>query len=208
MLFCMNLALARKKTMMQIRGKWPMPVALWSEDFLGGGMMHIETRLNQRTDAVRHETRVAREAHSLPQHAGNMSAVADGCPASASVWGHVVNALLAGECHEAEGAAFVKIPVRRIPADTTSRHVQIEVIERLTESSIAVLWQDATRCRYLDQVWISCRARLKGRCALSGATIRRDDLIYKPRVRSAIPANAGAMILASVIARMPFMQNI
>jgi hypothetical protein len=79
------------------------------------------------------------------------------------------------------------------------------VIERLSVTSVAVLWQDATRCRYADQVWISCRARKKGRCALSGSVIHRDDFIYKPRVRSAVPANANAMILASVIARMPSM---
>jgi putative heme iron utilization protein len=54
-------------------------------------------------------------------------------------------------------------------------------------------------------VWISCRARKKGRCALSGAVIQRDDFVYKPRVRSAVPANANAMILASVIARIPAM---
>ena len=77
------------------------------------------------------------------------------------------------------------------------------MIERLSATSVAVSWQDATRCRYDEQVWISCRARLKGRCALSGEPIRRDDAIYKPRVRAAMPANAAAMILASVIEHLP-----
>lgn len=121
----------------------------------------------------------------------------------APVWDHVINRLLAGYRSEAEGEAYLKRPVNRAAVQMPSHHVQIEVIERLSESSIAVLWQDATRCRYADQVWISCRARIKGRCAVSGATIRRDDAIYKPRVRSAVPANAGAMILATVIERMP-----
>jgi Domain of unknown function (DUF3331) len=35
--------------------------------------------------------------------------------------------------------------------------------------------------------------------------IRRDDLIYKPRVRSTKPVNAAAMMLASAIDRMPVM---
>jgi hypothetical protein len=84
-----------------------------------------------------------------------------------------------------------------------STHILVEVIERLSDTSVAVLWQDATR--YDDQVWISYRARLKGHCALSGSEIRRDDLIYKPGVRMATPAKATAMILASVVERMAAM---
>ncbi|MFM0549462.1 DUF3331 domain-containing protein [Paraburkholderia sediminicola] len=147
--------------------------------------MHIETPLKQRTETAQHPS-------AMPD---------DG---RAPVWNHVINRLLAGYCNETEGEAYLKAPAKRVAAaDAPSRHIQIEVLERLSDTSIAVLWQDATRCQYVDQVWICCRARIKGRCALSGATIRRDDAIYKPRIRSATPANADAMILASVIARMP-----
>ncbi|MFC6947575.1 DUF3331 domain-containing protein [Paraburkholderia dipogonis] len=115
----------------------------------------------------------------------------------------MISRLLADYGSENEGEAYLKPRAKRVAAaDMLSRHIQIEVLERLSDTSIAVLWQDATRCRYVDQVWICCRARIKGRCALSGATIRRDDAIYKPRIRAAIPANADAMILASVIACM------
>lgn len=38
---------------------------------------------------------------------------------------------------------------------------------------------------------------------VSGAEIRRDDQINKPRGRMTTPANASAMILACVIERMP-----
>jgi hypothetical protein len=76
---------------------------------------------------------------------------------------------------------------------------------RSIEPCAHALWQDATRCRYVDQVWIRCRARVKGRCALSGATIRRDEPVYKPRMRTAIPANASAMILARVLECLPVM---
>ncbi|WP_341316635.1 DUF3331 domain-containing protein [Paraburkholderia sp. IMGN_8] len=122
--------------------------------------------------------------------------------ARAPVWDHVIGALLAGDGNEGAGEAYRAQPARRMAVYAPSPHIQVEVIERLSDTSIAVLWQDATRCRYAEQVWISCRARVKGRCSLSGVTIRRDDAIYKPRVRSTIPANADAMILASVIAGM------
>ena len=120
-----------------------------------------------------------------------------------SVWNHVIRALRCGYRSDGAGAPYLARPASRRAAYALSAHVQVEVVERLSDTSIAVLWQDATRCRYADQVWISCRARLKGRCALSGAVIRRDDMIYKPRVRTFTPANATAMILASVIEQMP-----
>jgi hypothetical protein len=162
--------------------------------------MHIDTPLKQRTETAQHETRDRREAYC--QVSENPSAMPD--DGRAPVWNHVINRLLADYCNEIEGEAYLKARAKRIAAaHAPSRHIQIEVLERLSDTSIAVLWQDATRCQYVDQVWICCRARSKGRCALSGATIRRDDAIYKPRVRSAIPANADAMILASVIACMP-----
>lgn len=147
--------------------------------------MHIDTSLKQRTQTAQHPSAMQDDDR-------------------APVWHHVISRLLAAYCNETEGEAYLKAPAKRVAAaHAPSRHIQIEVLERLSDTSIAVLWQDATRCQYVDQVWICCRARIKGRCALSGATIRRDDAIYKPRVRSAIPANADAMILASVIERTP-----
>ncbi|SDG13455.1 DUF3331 domain-containing protein [Paraburkholderia phenazinium] len=122
-----------------------------------------------------------------------------------SVWDHVIHGLLPHHCHEGAGEPCPTRPASRVAAYGLSSHIVVEVIERLSDTSIAVRWQDATRCRYDDQVWISCRARLKGRCALSGLLIRRDDLIYKPRVRSTKPVNAAAMMLASAIDRMPVM---
>ncbi|MFM0060878.1 DUF3331 domain-containing protein [Paraburkholderia phytofirmans] len=45
--------------------------------------------------------------------------------------------------------------------------------------------------------------KVKGRCVVRGAEIRRDDLFYKARVRMSTPANASAMSLACVLERMP-----
>ncbi len=120
----------------------------------------------------------------------------------APVWDHVIDALLGGIHNQGAGEVYLRWSARGIAAYAPSPHIQVEVIERLSNTSVAVLWQDATRCRYADQVWTSCRARIKGRCALSGAVIHRDDFVYKPRARSAVPANANAMILASAIARI------
>ncbi|MBK3738942.1 DUF3331 domain-containing protein [Paraburkholderia aspalathi] len=164
-------------------------------------MMHSQTQLKQRAEAVREDERVRLETCCAPCE--KAAAVMDG--SRAPVWDHVIGALLAGHHDEGVGESYLTRPAPGIAAYAPSPHIQVEVIERLSVTSVAILWQDATRCRYADQVWISCRARKKGRCALSGAVIRRDDFVYKPRVRSAIPANANAMILASVIARMPSM---
>ncbi|MFM0557582.1 DUF3331 domain-containing protein [Paraburkholderia sediminicola] len=162
--------------------------------------MHIDPPLKQRTNVAQREARVRREAYC--QISEKPSVVPD--DSRAPVWSHVISRLLEGHCTEAQREAYLKPRAKRAAApDAASQHIQIEVLERLSNTSIAVLWQDATRCQYVDQVWICCRARIKGRCALSGETIRRDDAIYKPRVRSAIPGNADAMILASVIACMP-----
>lgn len=157
-------------------------------------MMHREAYLKRHVEPVRDTCCV-----TLDQP----DAMSDG--RRAAVWDHVILGLLPGLCGTAPDSGREASRGRRprVAAYAPSSHIQVEVIERLSETSVAVLWQDATRCRYDDQVWISCRARLKGFCVLSGAVIRRDDLIYKPRVRTTTPANAAAMILASVIEQMP-----
>ncbi|WP_027213099.1 DUF3331 domain-containing protein [Burkholderia sp. WSM2232] len=171
--------------------------------------MQIETRARPRTHAARneacgHHERCRASLHedeSAQEHAHEDAHEHQHQQESsrALVWNHVIERLVAGYRNDTEARAYRAVPLTREAASGPSRHRQVEVIERLSDTSIAVLWQDATLCRYADQVWISCRARLKGRCALSGATIRRNDPIYKPRVRSAVPVNAAAMILASVV---------
>ncbi|MFM0418308.1 DUF3331 domain-containing protein [Paraburkholderia aromaticivorans] len=120
----------------------------------------------------------------------------------APVWDYTIRALLTGCCVPANRDYAARL-VQWNHARASSSHVLIEVVERLSDSTIAALWQDPTRCRYIDQVWISCQACSRGHCALTGTLIRRGDSIYKPRARGMIPANAEAMIVASVItARM------
>lgn len=116
-----------------------------------------------------------------------------------AVWNRVIDALVAGFNGVGEGAPYLQPRADVTRPYVLSRHVEVSVIERLSDSSVSVRWRDATRCCYDEQIWISCRARIGGRCALSGTLIRRHDAVYKPRTRTVVPANADAMILAPLI---------
>jgi hypothetical protein len=90
----------------------------------------------------------------------------------------------------------------RLPSDVPDvlkTNALVRVLERCSESSVVILWQDATRCNYGNQIWCRSRATKKGICALSGKFIKRGDPIYHPSLRPCPPANAYAVILASVI---------
>ncbi len=96
------------------------------------------------------------------------------------------------------GNAMVGNP-KSLRAGQASRHAHIEVLERLGDGEILVAWHDATCCRYGHQRWISATAHISGRCALSGARIAEDDVIYKPEERRPRLINAREMILARAI---------
>jgi hypothetical protein len=90
------------------------------------------------------------------------------------------------------------IPVRSACGGANEAHcVNIRVLERLSESTLALSWHDPTSFNYSEQVWSLCTARKRGTCALSGQAIRRGQPVYRPRrVGSSVPLNSGAMILA------------
>ena len=120
------------------------------------------------------------------------------------IWTHVVGSLDRNPDSGLSPPATTS--TKRLAARSRSEqihHAHIEVIERLTDRTVAIRWQDATRCHYADQVWISGRARRTGRCAMTGAAISREDMVYRPRGNRAPPGNADAMILASAIANAP-----
>lgn len=77
--------------------------------------------------------------------------------------------------------------------------VQVQLIDRPSQSTATIAWRDSTHCSYGDQVWHACRARTAGVCAMSGRAIRPGDAIYKPRPCRPAPLNTGAMILRSVL---------
>jgi len=117
-------------------------------------------------------------------------ALLDSCPSRPS------------EAHE-KMAVMTRSLVRNVPGKGTcigpcEEHcVNIRVLERLSESTLALSWHDPTSFNYSEQVWALCTARKRGTCALSGQAIRRGQPVYRPRrVGSSVPLNSGAMILA------------
>lgn len=75
----------------------------------------------------------------------------------------------------------------------------IRVLERPTNRTASILWRNAGRCYYADQLWVRGVAGYGGRCALSGEAVKRGDCVYRPRQGKLRTLNAFAMILASAI---------
>jgi hypothetical protein len=166
--------------------------------------LHATTQPRQAAPEGACKQRLIPAERTSSEALGTVSAIS-----TVSVWDHVIRALHSGP------ETVTRPAVRRAPrakltgasrhpdAPSASCHAQIEVLERLSARTITILWQDATRCRYVDQVWTRCRARVIGRCAITGVAITRDDIVFKPRSRGLFPGNARAMILASAITGLP-----
>ena len=78
----------------------------------------------------------------------------------------------------------------------------VNVLDRLSERTVAVSWRDSTSCHYNDQIWRVGIARQPGCCAITGMHIEPGDAIYRPIPATPAPLNAQAMILASALARV------
>lgn len=78
----------------------------------------------------------------------------------------------------------------------------VNVLDRLSERTVAVSWRDSTSCHYNDQIWRVGIAREPGRCAMTGEWIQPGEAIYRPIPTLPAPVNAQAMILASALARV------
>jgi hypothetical protein len=72
----------------------------------------------------------------------------------------------------------------------------VRVVDRLGIVTISVVWRDPTSCCYGAQIWRASVAARSGQCALTGVPIKPGDAVYRPSTGRALPANAGAMILA------------
>jgi hypothetical protein len=79
------------------------------------------------------------------------------------------------------------------------REPSVRVIDRPSPLTVTLDWRDPTRCCYREQLWVLARARVSGRCAMSGAVILPGDEIYRPRPARPAPRNVGAMVLASAV---------
>jgi hypothetical protein len=75
-------------------------------------------------------------------------------------------------------------------------HIEVQVVERLTETTISVTWHDSTSVNYVEQLWVLGRAHGAGICSLTSAPISHGQSVYKPRRNAKRPTlNQDAMIL-------------
>jgi len=121
-------------------------------------------------------------------------------------WSQIIGRLSA-HWHETASVVCQASGRRKRRSRTVTAHAALRVptirsIEWQTDATVIVSWSDATRGNYLDQTWRVGYARVTGICALSGMSVKRGDLVFRPFHRGAAPpSNALDMILASVLTR-------
>jgi hypothetical protein len=86
--------------------------------------------------------------------------------------------------------------------DSVRNSTRVEILERLSPTSIVVALADATSGRYGDQTWTLRIARRKGVCSLSGEPFLPGDPVYRANVRRRNMAIARQAISAAAIARL------
>jgi hypothetical protein len=84
--------------------------------------------------------------------------------------------------------------------DSVRSSTRVEILERLSATSIVVALADATSGRYGDQTWTLRIARRKGICSLSGEPFLAGDPIYRANVRRRNMAIARQAISAAAVA--------
>src|ERR1700754_684836 len=89
-------------------------------------------------------------------------------------------------------------------APCENRGGTVNIIDRPSSNTATIAWRDATRGSYGDQLWRRIRARSHGVCAISGAFILRGESVFSPWPARPPSANAGAMILASLLDAFQF----
>lgn len=82
---------------------------------------------------------------------------------------------------------------------TPALREHLAVVETWSENLVSVSWSDPTSGRCSEQPWRLCIARKSGVCALTGASIRRGDRVYRPFSRKLMAMKAGWVVLASAL---------
>ena len=86
------------------------------------------------------------------------------------------------------------------PIRLSHAHIEVQVVERLTETTISVSWHDSTSVNYMEQSWRLGRAHGAGICSLTGQPISRGQSVYRPKRNAKRPTlNQDAMILSEMI---------
>ena len=86
--------------------------------------------------------------------------------------------------------------------DSVRNSTRVEILERLSPTSIVVALADATSGRYGDQTWTLRIARRKGVCSLSGEPFLPGDPVYRANVRRHNITIATQAISVVAIARL------
>ncbi|MBC8732646.1 DUF3331 domain-containing protein [Paraburkholderia sp. UCT2] len=77
--------------------------------------------------------------------------------------------------------------------------VAIALLDRPSPRTATVSWSDPRYCKYGEQLWRLATAKRSGICALSGQGIAAGDVIYRPAKVEPPPANAAAIMLATLV---------
>jgi hypothetical protein len=91
------------------------------------------------------------------------------------------------------------VPLGWQAAEMTVGKPVIRIIDRPSSVTAIVQWSDAATCHYGYQGWRVVTAEKDGQCSLSGKSVRRGDLVYRPAQREPRPRNVDAMILATAM---------
>ncbi|WP_373321081.1 DUF3331 domain-containing protein [Paraburkholderia flagellata] len=67
--------------------------------------------------------------------------------------------------------------------ESFSGSAYIHIVEWVSDDAVIMRWRDSRSGVYGEQRWVLTLARRSKRCALSGATIRRGDLVFRPAAR-------------------------
>jgi hypothetical protein len=87
--------------------------------------------------------------------------------------------------------------------DCCSNSARIKVVEKCSNSTVAIAWHDATGGNYGYQIWRKDHSKCAAICALSGHPIRAGDAVYCPQRSGRLPINVTAMILVSELSNVP-----
>ena len=122
-------------------------------------------------------------------------------------WEHTLNLLGAGPASggkhndvSCSQSSHTRMSLKDGAAQATpALRAHLAVVETWSENLLSVSWSDPTSGRYSEQPWRLCIARKGAVCALTGASIRRGDRVYRPLSRKLMSANAGWIVLASAL---------
>jgi hypothetical protein len=125
-------------------------------------------------------------------------------------WLHIVTALVPRStalplpltfAKEAEARWVSATSLPEIP-DSRTNSASVEVLERLSATTVVICWADATAGRYGEQTWTLRVARRQGVCPLSGEPFAPGAPVYRPNLRQRRVNQKVQPIAAATIERL------